>query len=108
MSKIQVSGLVNSLREKTTIYSPIIESITNSVYAIAKTKRNDGYIKIKMIRSNQNTIDDSKPDVIGFEIEDNGIGFNEENKNSFDTAFSDLKREYGGKGGWSFHISKIF
>jgi|688.fasta_scaffold20930_8 hypothetical protein len=108
MSKIQVSGLVNSLREKTTIYSPIIESITNSVYAIAKTKRNDGYIKIKMIRSNQNTIDDSKPDVIGFEIEDNGIGFNEENKNSFDTAFSDLKREYGGKGVGRFIFLKFF
>jgi hypothetical protein len=108
MSKIQVSGFVNSLTEKTTVYSPIIESITNSFYAIAKTQRSDGFIGIKLIRNIQQTTDNSKSDVIGFEIEDNGIGFNDENLSSFDTAFSTLKKEYGGKGTGRFIFLKYF
>lgn len=108
MGQIQVSGFVKSLRENTTIYSPIIESITNSIYAVNKTGRTDGYVSIKIIRNDQETLDNSKSEVIGFENEDNGIGFNKENRDSFDTAFSKLKQEYGGKGIGRFIFLKYF
>ena len=36
--------------------------------------------------------------VVDFEIRDNGIGFNEENFDSFSTSDSRYKAEHGGKG----------
>ncbi len=99
----------NALREKTTIYSPVIEAIVNSIEAIRETKRTDGKIIIKPIRSVQMTMDtEALPDVTGFIVEDNGIGFNIENRNAFDTLFTDYKVETGGMGVGRFIFLKYF
>lgn len=48
------------------------------------------------------------PDIQGFEIEDNGVGFTDENRDSFDTLYSDLKIKEGGKGFGRFICLKYF
>ncbi|GBC54731.1 hypothetical protein PSNTI_01790 [Stutzerimonas stutzeri] len=48
------------------------------------------------------------PEVTGFDIEDNGIGFTDANRNSFDTLYTDLKIAEGGKGFGRFTGLKYF
>jgi hypothetical protein len=79
---------------------PLYEAIVNSVDAIEDAGNNNGRIDISVIREkvlkekDERVIDEIK----GFEISDNGIGFNEKNFNSFDTSDSTLKESRGGKG----------
>ncbi|MCK5202147.1 MAG: hypothetical protein KAR21_27530, partial [Spirochaetales bacterium] len=49
------------------------------------------YMKVKIIRSIQRTLDNSKSDITGFELVDNGIGFNIKNYESFQTLDSKYK-----------------
>jgi hypothetical protein len=86
------------LKEKTNIYSPLIEAIVNSIDAIKETNRLDGKIIITPER-NQLSLDlDVLPEIVGFTIEDNGTGFNDENKKSFSDMCSEYKMLSGGKG----------
>lgn len=57
------------------------------------------------------------PDIVSFQIKDNGIGFNDDNMNSFMEADSSYKEESGGKGvgrfSWlvafqSAHVESVF
>ncbi|MCK5202140.1 MAG: hypothetical protein KAR21_27495, partial [Spirochaetales bacterium] len=50
------------------------------------------YIKVKIIRSAQKSLDNSKSDITGFGIVDNGIGFNKNNYESFQTLDSAYKK----------------
>ena len=61
-----------------------------------------------MERAAQQEIDDSIPAVKNFEIIDNGIGFTNENRESFDTLYSDMKIREGGKGFGRFICLKYF
>jgi len=91
-------------------YLPVFEAFVNSIHAIEDYKNflNDlnysGEIKIFVIRgSGQANATDGKVerknrDIISFEIEDNGIGFNEDNFKSFRTSESVYKLARGGKG----------
>lgn len=47
-------------------------------------------------------------DIIGIDIIDNGIGFTEDNRESFDTYRSDMKVKQGGKGFGRFMYLKYF
>lgn len=97
------------LKEKTTVYSPIIEAVVNSIEAIWETGRSDGKIIIKPIRKSQSSMDsEAKADVMGFVVEDNGIGFNIENTKAFDTMCTSNKAEGGGKGLGRFIFLKYF
>ena len=49
------------------------------------------YIKVKIVRSAQRTLDNSKSDITGFKIVDNRIGFNSKNYKSFQTLDSEYK-----------------
>jgi len=92
---------------------PLFEAISNSLHAILEKYSDSGLAKygridIHVIREkNEN---DTFP-VIGFEVSDNGIGFNEENFQSFLTPYSRLKMKRGGKGigrlGWLKVFSQI-
>lgn len=77
MSEVNISRFVETaLRERTTVYSPVIEALVNSIEAIQETRRTDGHIIIRPIRDTQIALDDDTlPDIIGFIVEDNGIGF---------------------------------
>jgi hypothetical protein len=107
---VNISRFVDTaLKEKTTLYSPVIEAIVNSIEAIREAKRMDGKIIIKPIRSTQIPMDsEALPDITGFVVEDNGIGFNTENRNAFDTLFTDYKVNMGGLGVGRFIFLKYF
>lgn len=82
---------------------PLYEAIVNSIHAIEEdSATSTGIIEIDIIRSNQKEIDFGKtdilPEIVDFQIKDNGIGFNEKNYESFNFAHSTYKFNKGGKG----------
>jgi len=108
MSNVNIKRAVENIRANTTVYTPIIEMIVNGIQAIDETGRKDGKVKIRVQRSGQVELDDALPEVTGFEVEDNGIGFTDEHRNSFDTLYTDLKITEGGKGFGRFTVLKYF
>lgn len=59
----------------------------------------DSYIRVNFLRSVQLKTDNTtKPEIVGFEITDNGIGFNDDNFNSFQTLDSEYKIDLGCRG----------
>ena len=84
---------------------PLFEAVVNSIHSIDERIKFDSefniskaYIKVKIVRSAQISLDDSKSDITGFEIIDNGIGFNSKNYESFQTLDSEYKIEQGCRG----------
>lgn len=108
MSKINIIGILSNIKSKSNIYTPIIEAIVNSIEAISETKRKNGEINIILKRDNDINFENSLPAIHSIEIQDNGIGFNTKNRNSFDTFYSDLKKNNGGKGFGRFMFIKYF
>lgn len=108
--------LRNTHLPKTNVLLPLFEAVINSIHSIdervSKQKDlgiGDGHIKIRIIRSDQLQTDSStKPDIEGFEISDNGIGFNEENYISFQTLDSEYKIKLGGRGVGRLLWLKVF
>lgn len=99
--------ILGKVREKKLAFSntllPLFEAVVNSIHAIEESSSTEiGIIEIDVIRSKQTNIDfdnsDSLPPVIDFIITDNGIGFNEDNYESFNYAHSTYKLDKGGKG----------
>lgn len=90
----------------TNVLYPLFEAVVNSIHSIdfllKKGKISssmDGCISIKILRSSQDTAySDVKPDIIGFEITDNGVGFNADNFTSFQTLDSEYKMDLGCRG----------
>lgn len=110
---IEISGLINRSFKNATIYQPIEEAIVNAIHAIQE-KENipEGKISIKFLRAPKYGDEEWKkaamPHVIWVEIEDNGIGFTDENKKSFETVFSKYKQRIGGIGFWRISYLKFF
>ena len=97
-----VAGFVRQVRNKisgSNYLFPVFEALINSIQAV---NDDTGIIHINIIRSEtQLTIDESKPkdpNIVGYEIIDNGIGFDENNYNSFKSSYSEHKIELGCKG----------
>ena len=79
---------------------PLFEAVVNSIQAIEDSKR-DGTIHIRIIRDQSSSLldaDKSSREIIGFEIEDDGVGFNEDNFDAFSTSDTTYKAERGCKG----------
>jgi len=79
---------------------PLFEAVVNSIQAIEDSKH-EGKIHIRILRDQSPTlieVDKSSREIIGFEIEDNGIGFDEDNFNAFSTSDTTYKSERGCKG----------
>lgn len=94
---------------------PLFEAIVNSIQAIEATgeKPDENYIRIEVLRdTSQMTMDipDSPYNypITGFIIYDTGIGFNDENFESFKTSDSTYKSNIGGKGVGRFTWLKAF
>ena len=86
---------------------PVFESISNAIHAIEDSglPMNQGMITLEVIRSAQTSFDyeeesDSRAraPITGFRIVDNGIGFTDDNMNSFLTLDSQYKAPLGGRG----------
>ena len=97
--------LRNTSLPKSYALFPLIEVVVNSIHSINERIKLDqefeiskAYIKVKIIRSAQIYFYDSKSDITGFEIVDNGIGFNSKNYESFKTLDSEYKIEQGCRG----------
>lgn len=102
--QIDIKGKIN---EKKLAFSntllPLFEAIVNSIQAIEEdSSTRIGIIEIDIIRTKQKEIEftesDILPEIINFEIKDNGVGFNTENYDSFNYAHSSYKFSKGGKG----------
>lgn len=105
MAKINVDRMAQEHSSRTNVYTPIIEAIVNSIEAIKdkSLKDNSGWIKIKFFRGQLGIGlkvegETVTPRVTSIEITDNGIGFDEDNFESFNTLHSDYKMSRGGKG----------
>ena len=79
---------------------PLYEAVINSFQAIEEAKNKNGEVRIIVKRTGLLQSDNERGlnDIIGFEIRDNGIGFNNRNFESFETSDSDYKLSKGGKG----------
>ncbi len=108
MSKINIDRVVGNIRGNTTVYSPVIETIVNAVQAIEQTKRQDGRVLVSLVRSNEFDLGEGQPAIVGFKIQDNGIGFDDKHRDSFDTLYTDTKVTEGGKGFGRFIGLKYF
>lgn len=73
---------------------PLFEAVMNSIHAIEDRFEEDnltkGHVRIEIVRH--------QGDAIGFQVEDNGIGFTPENIESFRMMDSQAKAAIGGKG----------
>lgn len=95
---------------------PLFEAIVNSIHSIEERIQCDsgfdkGAITIKAVRDAQMilpNVEKVSTELIGFIIEDNGMGFNETNLNSFMDSDSTYKAEKGGKGVGRFSWLKAF
>jgi len=108
MSNVNIRRAVENIRANTTVYTPIVEVVVNAIQAIESTGRTDGEIYIRVHRDGQLEMDGGLPEVQSFEIRDNGTGFTDENRQSFDTLYTDLKISEGGKGFGRFTCLKYF
>jgi len=98
--------LKGKIKEKKLAYSntllPLFKAIVNSIQAIEEySATKPGLINIEVVRTPQMEIKGIKktqPNIIGFNIQDNGIGFNKANYDSFNHAHSTFKEKKGGKG----------
>lgn len=108
MSNINIKRAVENIRASTTVYTPVVETIVNAIQAIDEAGRTDGRVSIRAQRSSQTELDGSLPEVSSFEVEDNGIGFTDVHRNSFDTLYTDLRINEGGKGFGRFTGLKYF
>jgi hypothetical protein len=89
---------------------PLFEAVMNSFQAIRDAKLPatiPGRVTIATIRRPGLFADESPP-IDGFEITDNGIGLDDDNFDSFNTAFSRRKVLTGGKGLGRFTWLKAF
>lgn len=89
---------------------PVYEAVINSIHAIedADLGPEQGKIAVEILRkakTGQLGLDeakkrgpDAREDIIGFKVTDNGIGFTDENMESFCTLDSDYKADKGGRG----------
>ena len=89
---------------------PLFEAVINSIHAIQASKRPDGFIDVRVTRDTSQDLlpsveHDTRP-VIAFTVTDNGIGFDDENFESFST--SDTKHKPGAKGIGRFMWLKAF
>lgn len=106
MSKINILGIVKNIKSKSNIYTPIVEAVVNSIDSIGGKK--NGEIEIVVHRENTIQFENTKPYIKSIEIIDNGVGFNNKNRESFDTYLSNSKNETGGKGFGRFMYLKYF
>ena len=86
---------------------PLFEALVNPIHSVEEeSTTKPGIIEIQVERVKQESLElkegsqeiTDKPQIIGFKIVDNGIGFTEDNWQSFNFAHSSYKLNKGGKG----------
>ncbi|MBW7964143.1 ATP-binding protein [Bradyrhizobium sp. BR 10261] len=108
MTSINIKRAIENIRSGTTVYTPVIELIVNAIQAIREVKPTGGLVNVTILRHIQDDMIDKIASVDGFIVRDDGIGFTEEHRNSFDTLYTALKAGDGGKGFGRFTCLKYF
>ena len=109
MSNVNIMRAVENIKFGINIYTPLVELVVNAIQAIEQNDNADGKVEILIKRAQQQGLGfDTLPDVIGFTVKDNGVGFNDKNRTSFDTLYSEHKIDIGGKGFGRFTCLKYF
>lgn len=108
MSNINIKRTIENIRSGTNVYTPVIELVVNAIQAIRAMKPTGGIINVTVLRSAQAELGDHLSAVDGFIVEDDGIGFDRRNRDSFDTLYSDWKVKDGAKGFGRFTCLKYF
>ena len=108
MSNVNIRRAVENIRAVTTVYTPVVELIVNAIQAIDENDQEEGTISVRALRSRQRELDGGLPDIVGFSIQDNGVGFTDAHRNSFDTLYTDHRIAEGGKGFGRFICLKYF
>ncbi len=108
MSNVNIKRTIDNIRSSTSVYTPVTEVVVNAIQAIEVLGKSDGVVKIHANRNNQANLDGSVPEISGFTIVDNGIGFNDEHRESFDTLYTETKVDEGGKGFGRFTCLKYY
>ncbi len=108
MSNFNIKRAVDNIRSKTSVYTPIIEVVVNAIQAIEELGNSDGIVMIHANRVAQTNLDNTVVDISGFTVIDNGIGFNDEQRESFDTLYTEQKISEGGKGFGRFTCLKYY
>jgi len=109
MSKINIQGIVDEIKGQFSVYAPLLEAIVNSIQAIDEAKITNGKIRVVFERANKIDFNDEVlPEIVNVYVIDNGIGFIDSNRDSFDTYRAATKKEIGGKGFGRFMYLKFF
>jgi hypothetical protein len=109
--QINVKGRVKNIKlAYSSCLKPLFEAVMNSIHAIDSRGNDDGYVCIEIERDLEQELLSSEIQrpVSGFRVIDNGIGFNDENFDSFRTSDSTFKEVLGGKGVGRFLWLKAF
>jgi hypothetical protein len=80
---------------------PLYEAVVNSIDAIEDAAEKKGRIDIAIVRDSKHLFGEQAPElgeITGFEVTDNGIGFDDENFHAFETSDTTYKAPRGGKG----------
>lgn len=108
MSNVNIRRAVENISSQTNVYTPLIEVIVNAIDAIESAEIENGKVEVYINRSKQPNFENTSTDIIGFTVKDNGIGFTEENRDAFDTLYTEMKIEKGGKGFGRFVCLKYY
>ena len=112
MSQLDIKRTVENIpRNRTNVYTPIVEAISNAIDSVDQSGRADGAIEVIFKRSAAqplNLDNIALADISDVRIVDNGIGFTDENTESFDTLYTNQKVNKGGKGFGRFTYLKYF
>jgi len=111
--KTSLMGKINNLPQfKGEALLPVFEAVVNSIQSIEECGNlKNGKITITINRDGQSSLpvlDTDKQKIIGFEIIDNGVGFDDTNFDSFLTSDTTHKLEKGCKGIGRFFWLKAF
>jgi len=86
---------------------PVFEAVMNAFQSIQE-RPGEGSIIINVVEANSLKLDGTAERIQRFVVYDNGVGFTDENMDSFNTAFSEYKFMRGGKGLGRFLWLKAF
>lgn len=87
VSNVNIRRAVENIRANTTVYTPLVEVIVNAIQAIDAKPDGARKIQIQAIRDPQSDMyGDVLPEIHSFRVEDTGIGFTDDHRESFDTV----------------------
>lgn len=111
--EVDLHGRVGNIRlAPTDALNALYEAVVNSIHAVLDgPEPAKGRITIRILRGvSQLTTTGNRElgPVVGFEVQDNGVGFDEKNFNSFRRSDSTTKAKFGGKGVGRMLWLKVF